>query len=179
MGEVDAVVAGGVVPTAVEVEGIGLPGGALRGGALRGGALPGGRILRGFRQRQVAVGFVDSAGAALAFEIVENIGESGFFEDVGTDDERFRVNGAGAADDQPVCPGSGYVSEVDGRELPVLPFIDGAAVDDLAMVYSLVGGLVDEIEGQWGVAAGGDEDGVLGLTGFVADVVGKDARERG
>ena len=39
---------------------------------------------------EVVVGLVDEAGAALALEVIEDVGQRCFFEDVVTYDKRFR-----------------------------------------------------------------------------------------
>src|ERR1700722_5499885 len=102
-----AIVAGGIIPAAVEVEGVGGRGAGLDG--------------RGW-QRQVMIGLIEEAGGALAFEIIQDIGERRFFKDVGTDDEG--PGGGGMAwpeCPQPVSAGCGIGGEVDCPELPILP----------------------------------------------------------
>ena len=120
------------------------------------------------------ISLVEEAGAALTFEIVDNVGEGGFFEDVCTDDKGFGVDGARAADDQPVGAGGGKGSEIDGCKLSLLPVIDGTAINDFSVIDVLVGSFVNKVENHRGKAAGGDEDSALGFVGFVTDLVGED-----
>lgn len=119
------------------------------------------------------VGLVEGAGGSLTFKIIENIGEGGFFEDVRSDGEGFGVDGSRAADDQLVGSGGRERREIDGGELPILPMIDGAVIDNLSVIDTLVGAQIDEVEGHRRKAVGCDEDGAFGLVVFVANLVGE------
>ena len=185
------IVAGGVVPAAVEVECV-VPGGGwggcgrwgvgvwVWGGGVNWGEFAVIRIAGGGGQRQVAIGLIEEAGAALAFEIIDDIGKGRFFEHVGADDKG--PGGGGMAwpeGPQPVGAGCGAGGKVDGPELPVFPFVDGAAVRDLAAVDRLAGAVVDQLEESKGKVAGGYHYGAFGLIAFVAYLVGEDTKGLG
>jgi hypothetical protein len=104
VGEVFAVVAGGVVPAAVDVGGV-----------------------VGILEFEVVVGFVELAGAALGFEVVEDVGEGVAFEEVGLDEEGEAVDGAVIRNSfQGVGAFFGEGGEVEGPEGPVFPVVAGA-----------------------------------------------------
>ena len=152
VGEVFAVVAGGVVPAAVDVGG-------------------GGLVV----EFQIVVGFVEEAGAALAFEVVDDVGEGVAFEEAVLDEEGEGADGAmiyrgfegvGAFG----VEGGG----VGGEEDPVFPLVAGADFFGVAGEDFGVVGVGEDAEGGDVVAGVGEEDGVLGGGGFVAEVVGED-----
>jgi hypothetical protein len=90
---------------------------------------------------------VEGAGAALTFEIIQDIGQRGLFEYVAADDKGPGGSGPfGPVNPQPVGSGCGIRCKVDRPELPIFPFVDWPAVDGFAVVDRFAGGFVDEVE---------------------------------
>src|ERR1700754_1060791 len=118
MREVDAIVAGGIVPAAMEIGGI--P--CFAAGIMCGGGY-----------RQMMVSHVDEPGRTLPLEIIQDIRKSVFLEHVLPDYKSGRP-----AQCHPCIAGlemidAGFIKwgETDGPEQPVLPFIHRARVDSL------------------------------------------------
>jgi hypothetical protein len=153
MREVLAEIAGGVPPAAVGVNGAGFL--AVEG--------------------EMAVGFVHAAGAAFFLEEVDGVGQGVALEEEALDFERVGMDGmiAGSADEI-VSAFGGERVEVQGPEIPVAPFFDRAGVlrgdvEELVMVRGVM-----ESAGSELVRGIGEDYGVFGAVGVVADLVGED-----
>ena len=162
-----AVVAGGVVPAAVKVEGVVSGGIGCCGCGGRGcGAGCCGR------QGKMTIGFVDETGGTLAFEIINNVRQCRFLKNIPANAKGM---GACSTDLYPIDTSGSIWTEVDGPEQPVFPFVDRAAEGRFSCVDDLAGAVVDELEYGECEAACGFDHRTFGLGGFIAHLVGENA----
>jgi len=148
--EVNAVVAGGVVPAAVDVDEAGFACG----------------------EGEVTVGLVEVAGGALAFEVEDDVRKGVAFEEVVGDVEGAggRVS-VGRMDFEDVVAGGAEGGEVGGPEDAVAPVVDFGGGREGAGEDGLVGGAVDEGEAVGVVLRGAEDEGLFCGLEFVADVI--------
>jgi len=154
--EMDAVVAGGVVPAAVDIDEAGFACG----------------------EGEMAVSLVEVAGGALAFEVEDDVREGVAFEEVvGDVEDAGGCFAAGRVDFEDVTAGSAEGGKVGGPEDAVAPVVDFGCGRERAGEDGLVGGGVDEGEAV-GVGllvfVGADDEGLFGGLEFVADVIDED-----